>query len=406
MVAARVVPRLLLLAILLTAGGTAAAQPATASGFALDRFDPAPTGGRWFALDSVDVHGPLGIAAGLVFDSAVRPLVIYRGGERRTSVVGQQHVLHLGAAAVLLRHLRLALEVPLGVYAGGRTGDLNGQSVPGPSGRVAGDVRIDADVRLLGRAGGPVRVAMGVALFAPSGTRAAYSSDGKVRVEPRLLAAGDAGRFSWATRLGFEYRGLETDLGGRALGSEVHFGAAAGVRVVRGLFVGPELYGSAVVTNGGPSKGTTPIEALLGARYCFARGFQLGLAGGGGLTRGLGSPQARGLLSFAWSMDSKGTRAPGDRDGDGLPDGEDACPDEPGPRTADPKTNGCPPPDLGELPVEVQRTRCVDFPNAPGCPSADRDGDGIPDAFDACPDKPGPRTGNPATNGCPIRAPH
>ena len=32
-----------------------------------------------------------------------------------------------------------------------------------------------------------------------------------------------------------------------------------------------------------------------------------------------------------------------DRDHDGVPDGEDACPDVPGPHTEDPKTNGCPP---------------------------------------------------------------
>lgn len=33
---------------------------------------------------------------------------------------------------------------------------------------------------------------------------------------------------------------------------------------------------------------------------------------------------------------------PPDRDGDGVPDAEDACPDVPGVKTQDPKTNGCP----------------------------------------------------------------
>ncbi len=33
---------------------------------------------------------------------------------------------------------------------------------------------------------------------------------------------------------------------------------------------------------------------------------------------------------------------PPDRDGDGIIDSEDACPDAPGPKTDDPKTNGCP----------------------------------------------------------------
>ncbi|HID61703.1 MAG TPA: hypothetical protein EYP49_02995, partial [Anaerolineae bacterium] len=58
-----------------------------------------------------------------------------------------------------------------------------------------------------------------------------------------------------------------------------------------------------------------------------------------------------------------------DQDEDGIPDAEDACPDEPG------------------------------LPEHDGCP--DSDGDGIPDAEDACPDEPGP----PRTGGCPEPTP-
>jgi outer membrane protein OmpA-like peptidoglycan-associated protein len=56
---------------------------------------------------------------------------------------------------------------------------------------------------------------------------------------------------------------------------------------------------------------------------------------------------------------------PGDRDGDGVPDDEDRCPDQPGP-------------------AELE-----------GCP--DRDGDGVPDLDDRCPDEPGA----PQYDGCP-----
>ena len=43
----------------------------------------------------------------------------------------------------------------------------------------------------------------------------------------------------------------------------------------------------------------------------------------------------------------------------------------------------------------------TDGPKTNGCPP-DRDGDGIPDAEDACPDLPGPRDPNPKINGCPV----
>ena len=61
-----------------------------------------------------------------------------------------------------------------------------------------------------------------------------------------------------------------------------------------------------------------------------------------------------------------------DRDLDGIPDAEDACPDEPGPQ----ETDGCPAPREN-----------------------DRDGDGVPDDIDACPDDVGPAW----TGGCPDR---
>ncbi len=67
---------------------------------------------------------------------------------------------------------------------------------------------------------------------------------------------------------------------------------------------------------------------------------------------------------------------PSDRDKDGIPDAEDACPDVPGVHTDDPKTNGCP-------------------------PDPDRDKDGIKNEDDACPDVPGVPDPDPKKNGCP-----
>ena len=76
-----------------------------------------------------------------------------------------------------------------------------------------------------------------------------------------------------------------------------------------------------------------------------------------------------------------------DRDKDGVPDNVDACPDTPGVRTNEAKTNGC--------------------PNNPwGAPAgaSDRDGDRVPDSIDACPDTAGVQQQDPKVNGCPISA--
>ncbi len=73
----------------------------------------------------------------------------------------------------------------------------------------------------------------------------------------------------------------------------------------------------------------------------------------------------------------------GDRDGDGVPDSLDRCPDVPGPRTND----GCP----------VGAPDPTDANPAPA-PSGDRDGDGVTDDIDFCLDDPGPL----ANGGCPL----
>ncbi len=95
------------------------------------------------------------------------------------------------------------------------------------------------------------------------------------------------------------------------------------------------------------------------------------------------------------------TVADADRDGDGIPDGVDRCPDEPEDYDGFQDDDGCPDRDNDNDGVPDTEDRC---PNTPGpaenagCPIFDRDGDGIPDHLDKCPDEPGP-----AENfGCPV----
>lgn len=82
-----------------------------------------------------------------------------------------------------------------------------------------------------------------------------------------------------------------------------------------------------------------------------------------------------------------------DKDGDGVIDYEDACPDEPGL----PEFKGCPDKD-GDKIIDKE-DECLDesgLPELKGCP--DKDGDGIKDSEDKCPDKAGPAE----NNGCPL----
>jgi outer membrane protein OmpA-like peptidoglycan-associated protein len=112
----------------------------------------------------------------------------------------------------------------------------------------------------------------------------------------------------------------------------------------------------------------TPLEALLGWRGWFNEklGFLVGI--GRGLTDdgGYGREDFRVFASVMLRGTLKREKVH-DRDGDGVPDSEDQCPDVPGEARLD------------------------------GCP--DRDHDDIPDISDKCPDEPGPAT----NDGCPVK---
>ena len=96
-----------------------------------------------------------------------------------------------------------------------------------------------------------------------------------------------------------------------------------------------------------------------------------------------------------------------DRDGDGVGDDRDQCPDEPEDFDGFQDDDGCPDPDNDKDGVLDVDDRCPNIPGpAPdGCPRAnasnDRDGDGIPDNVDKCPDAPEDKDGFEDADGCP-----
>jgi len=396
--------------------GSAKAQT-TASGFALDRFNPSERGSEWFATDSLDFRGNLRPAIGLISELGVSPLVLYNGdGSRLATPVHYELILHPGASLVLFDRLRVGFDLPIAAYQDGTGATVSGVTYPGITSGGVGDLRLGADVRLVGQYGDAFRLAAGAQVFVPTGSRSTYLSDGSVRVLiPRVLVAGDVDWLSYAAHVGFNYRGLTESFGGTGLGSELVFGASAGVHALdRNLLVGPEVYGSTVVTNGAAfTTASTPLEIMLGAHYLIASSVRVGAGVAPGLTRGIGEPAVRYVLSVEWAPAPPQPPPPADRDRDGVLDVDDACPDVPGVRTDDPKTNGCPPaeapppPDRDHDGILDADDACPDVPGVKtddpktnGCPP-DRDHDGILDADDACPDVPGIKTDDPKTNGCP-----
>jgi OOP family OmpA-OmpF porin len=398
--------RLLSLVVVLCCLPLAAA--AQSRGFAIDRFDVSERGSDWFVGESLDLRGHGRGAIGLVADYALKPLVLYDlAGKEQTVIVRHQLFVHLGGSIMLWNRLRLAANVPIAARTVGEDARIGRETISPTTGTSLGDVRLGADLRLAGEYDGPARLALGVQFYLPTGDRESFTGDGKLRIMPRLMLAGDVGPFAYSARAALSWRGQDDALGGVPVGSEVFFAATAGFWFAnRKVLFGPELWGSTVIQNDGAFKtATTPFELVFGLHF-KPKDWRFGVGGGPGLTRGLGAPTVRLLATVEWAPEPK----PADRDHDGVIDPEDACPDIPGPRSNDPKTNGCPIQDRDRDGVLDPDDACPDLYGAPnpdpalnGCPpKGDRDSDGIYDDVDACPDEPGEANPDPAKNGCPL----
>jgi OOP family OmpA-OmpF porin len=97
-----------------------------------------------------------------------------------------------------------------------------------------------------------------------------------------------------------------------------------------------------------------------------------------------------------------------DRDKDGVIDRKDKCPDVAGP----PERNGCPVPDTDKDGIADDKDKCPNeaedkdgFEDEDGCPDLDNDKDGIPDDKDKCPNEPETKNGFQDEDGCPDEVP-
>jgi len=131
---------------------------------------------------------------------------------------------------------------------------------------------------------------------------------------------------------------------------------------------------------------------------------------------GTGQLGARGgelriTTGITWAPQPTGAgaeRTRSDRDGDGIPDAIDACPNEPEDKDGFQDDDGCPDPDNDGDGIPDVDDQCPNepedkdgFQDADGCPELDNDNDGIPDTADKCPNEPEDKDGFEDEDGCP-----
>ena len=404
----------------LCVSSSAQAQPK--QGFELNRYQPTAAGEWSFAVDHPWYSSTRYFAAGVTLNYAHAPLVAgsqeVDGVFRETqSLIDHHFIAHVDLAGSFLDRVLITASLPIVLASSGDPAFAAGSSI--------GDPRIGAKVRLYGQ---PYQSAfsasLGLDVWVPlraiTDDLDVTSSDQAVRLLPKLILGGVWKKLLWSGTLGFLARseavtvapaGFASTLGRAA--SEIQIGlSGAYYDEVRRFAVGPEvLLTTAATGEDSFSRFGTSLEMLLAGHYNIKNMIQTGLALGAGFVRQPGTPDFRALFRLAYAPLPERKN---DRDGDGILDAEDACPDVKGIRTGIAATHGCPPPqDRDRDGVPDEADLCPDThkgatpdPQRLGCPMAapelDRDADGILDKDDLCPDLHKGAVPDPARIGCPA----
>jgi hypothetical protein len=276
-----------------------------AQGFALERLYPSAPAGGWFVMDDLNMSGGLGGAVSFISGYSRRPLQVKNpNGTQQLSVVSDEVFADIGVAGTYRRY-RFYLNFPMPLLLNGTSGTVGPYQFTAPDVNVGSrpdtisDPLIGLNVRLFGEPGDVLRLGIGAQLMFPAGDQADYTTDGTYRGMFRLLAAGDAGRFSYAGHIGVHVRPLDqSPVPGGPDGSEFLFGGSAGRRfgINSGwaVIAGPEIFGETAFH--AFFSGQTGVEGLLTGRLERVNDgphlrFKLGI--GHGIVHNFGAPQWR-----------------------------------------------------------------------------------------------------------------
>lgn len=369
-----------------------------------------------------------------------------------SAVVQDQLAVYGNAGFEILDRAIIGIAFPWYPFQSINNPDYGTGNVQGPgqsrtttigTGVGAGDLRIDLRGTILRSEDRLSAFGAQLSLFAPTGSTANLGGDGGTAA---LLGVTGEHTIKWITLVantGIHFRprhAINDPVGGSGLGvsDEWRWAVGAFIPIKDGKYrIGATIFGQTGLTTKDPivgdtlfTKANTPIEWQLEGRMKFGPSDHWWAGFGGGtrlIVNAYGAPDMRlvGLVGAYVPILESDAKSPerkadlrakwrrehaSDRDGDGIPDDIDACPDDKEDGLGNDPHDGCPlPPDRDGDGIPDQFDKCPDVPedkdgidDGDGCPETDADNDGIPDTEDACPKVPGKKNSDPKKNGCPT----
>ena len=396
--------------------------------FSIQLFEPALGTDPLITTESVRNGGHLAFTAGLVLGYQHNPFSIFtcrpgtggegqpeceldRDGDSVRQVVRSHLQADLMASLSFLQMFQVGLVLPVLLYqAGDGLGDVGGTSMDLGGTAGLGDLRLHLKWTAPFGIGAGAEDGFGLAIAPtisfPTGnalSKDSYMGDGLVTVHGQLLAEFRLAALQIGARLGYRWR-EPSQLFSTELGHELTYAVGAGYRIPLsqpGYSLKPmvELFGAngfTVQLDESPLELDVALQAQVGMHYVLLAGL------GAGLVSAVGVPQVRAFAGFRYAPKRF------DRDGDGIDDDDDQCPNDREDRDEYQDSDGCPDPDNDSDGLPDDRDGCVneaedidEYQDDDGCPEPDNDGDGIQDGYDGCPNDAEDLDGFEDRDGCP-----
>jgi outer membrane protein OmpA-like peptidoglycan-associated protein len=424
----------------------------------LQLFRPAADSKGYFTLNGAQILAPLDFSFGLISTIAWKPLQLKGVARVDPSISSAVTVNNLitttlqGALGLFQGDhlgLQIGLQLPIVVLTGdGTPVDTRGTLVTNDDvlhqmdAQGIGDLIIHPKIRLINPSRKKIGVSLIPSLVLPTGDKNHFMGEGQLIFQPSAVVDANWGRYGvlrTAINVGARIRTkgastfvdnqasfartITTAVGAPPIQPNTDQGIKVGNEILAGLGVAwglvpfrfdlvGEVYAfeglnsKKIAADGSVSSMKPGGEAIAGIKlYMAANSFFE--AGGGYQVMPSSYAAAKGRVFVGFIFEP----GIGDRDGDGIKDDVDKCPDDPEDYDGFEDEDGCPDPDNDKDGIPDELDACPNEPETyngykdeDGCPDdvvRDRDGDGIPDDVDKCPDQPEDFDGFEDEDGCP-----
>jgi large repetitive protein len=395
-----------IVAAALLAPASAQAQYATSNDLDITKFRMSPHAYDVLSIMFAEVPHGLDFSGGLMLQYGQNPLVFLDEGaggvERRHRVVGDRFGIGAFGAVSLWERFSFGAYVPFYLVNKGEDSGFTG--ITYDQGPGMGDIGLSAKFIAGPRTGNGLGIALAADLQLPTGSTGKFMRNQNLTLTPKVIVDLSLYGYKAAANIGYVVR-EDWGSGQFEVGDELLFsvGFEAPVAFNRVSLLG-QFATTTVIKDFFKNRNTNYAEFLGGVRYNDPTGFYGLLAAGGSVAKGYGNVRLRvvGMAGYAPPINAD------DRDGDGILDADDQCPDDPEDVDGFEDEDGCPDPDNDQDGILDKDDQCpmdpedIDgFEDEDGCPDPDNDQDGILDVNDLCPNDAEDFDKFEDTDGCP-----